>query len=618
MNELGAHHEEEVLGKVYDRRLLSRLLLYLRPYRASVTLAVLLLILHSIVQVVVPLFFKVAIDLYIQPRPGTPNELAWLTRLLSPDPLSGLNQLAFVFVVLLLVGFAVGYWQAYTMLMTGQRVMYDLRMQIFGHLQRLQVAFFDHNPVGRLVTRATNDVDQLNEMFTAGVVAIFGDLLVLIGIVSVLLYLDWKLALLTFASLPLIGGVSILFRNFVRDCYRRTRIAIARINAFLSEHLSGMTVVQLFNRERRAAAQFGEINDQNRLAWRDAIFAHALFYPAVEVLAVLAIAVVVAYGGSRVLAGTAQLGTLVAFLFYARRFFQPIQDLSEKYNILQSAMASAERIFKLLDTPLTIASPARPRPLPSNAGRVEFRNVWFAYNPGEWVLQDISFTLEPGEMAAIVGHTGAGKTTLINLLLRFYDVERGQILLDGVGIRELELEELRRQFGIVLQDPFLFSGTVASNIRLGSATVSDEDVTEALENVNLSGFIRTLPEGLDHAVRERGATLSVGQKQLLSFARALAHRPRLLILDEATSSVDTNTEFQIRSALERLITGRTSIVIAHRLSTVQRASKILVFHKGQLREQGTHQQLLAQRGIYYKLYQLQYRDQEVGAVADDD
>ena len=618
MSEAAAHHEEEVLGKIYDRRLIGRLFTYLRPYRPRVALAVVLLIFHSAVQVVVPLFYKITIDYYIQPTSDADGKLAWFTQYLSADPSTGLQQLALVFGLLLVVGFVAAYGQAYTMLMTGQRVMYDLRMQIFGHLQRLQVAFFDRNPVGRLVTRVTNDVDALNEMFTVGVVAVFGDILVLVGIVSALLLIDWQLGLLMLAVLPLIGAVSIFFRNYVRDCFRRTRVALARINAFLNEHLSGMSVVQLFNREQRAAEQFKEINRDNLRAWRDAIFGHALFYPAVEVLSVLAISVIVAYGGSQVLGGTAQLGTLVAFLFWSRRMFQPIQDLSEKYTVLQSAMASAERIFKLLDEPVSITSSPRSRPLPAEAGRVEFRDVWFAYNHQDWVLRDVSFAVDPGDMTAIVGHTGAGKTTLTNLLLRFYDIQKGQILLDGVDIRELDLTELRRQFGIVLQDPFLFSGTVASNIRLGTDGIGEEAVRGALETVNLGDFVQSLPDALNHEVRERGATLSVGQKQLLSFARALAHDPRFLILDEATSSVDTHTEHLIRSALERLIEHRTSIVIAHRLSTVQRADRILVLHKGKLREQGTHQELLAQRGIYYKLYQLQYRDQEVGVVADDD
>ena len=624
MSESG-FHEEEVLGKAYDSRLMKRLLGYLRPYRRAVALAVVLIIFYSVLQVAVPLFFKIAVDRYLGGSaavdPLLAGHLFALARHLPADPWLGLNFLAVVLLAVLLAAFLVQYGQVYTMQMTGQQVMVDLRMQIFRHLQRLSITFFDRNPVGRLVTRVTTDVDVLNEMFTAGVVAIFGDFFTLVGIVAVMLYLDWKLALLTFSVLPFIFLVTMVFRNRVRDCYRRIRVAVARINSFLNEHLTGVGVVQLFNRERRATAQFEHINRDHMLAFKDAILAHAWFYPAVEILSALAIAVTIWYGGLQVLEGLARgagvtAGTVVAFILYAQRFFRPIMDLSEKYNILQSAMASAERVFKLLDTPVTITSPPRPRALEAVRGRIEFQNVWFAYQNDEYVLQEVSFTIAPGQMVAIVGHTGAGKTTLTNLLLRFYDVSRGQILLDGMDIRELDLRDLRRNFGIVLQDPFLFSGTLASNVRLGSSHIEDDAIEEALEHVNLNRFVAQLPDGLHHEVRERGATLSVGQKQLISFARALAHNPGVLILDEATSSVDTQTEFHIRAALEQLVTGRTSIVIAHRLSTVQRADKILVFHKGRLRELGTHQELLAQRGIYYKLYQLQYRDQEV-AVADD-
>ncbi|MEE9235208.1 MAG: ABC transporter ATP-binding protein [Candidatus Acidoferrales bacterium] len=614
----GTHHEEEALGKVYDAQLLRRLLHYARPYWKAIAVAVVLSLFYAVLETAIPLFFKVGIDRYMSPTEDAAHELTFLNRYLPDDPWTGLQMLSAIFLVVLLLSFAFEYARTRLTLLTGQYVMYDLRRALFGHLQRLPISFFDRNPVGRLVTRVTSDVDQLNEAFSAGVVAIFGDLFMLVGFVVVMLMLNWKLALLSFSVIPLILLATQLFRFLVRDAFRRTRIAIARINAFLNEHLSGMAVVQLFNREQAAARRFDEINNRNREAWKAAILAHAWFYPAVEIISLLAIALILWRGGLYVIQGVAETGTIVAFFLYTQRFFRPIQDLSEKYNLLQAAMAASERIFKLLDAPVTVVSPAQPLPVPPNAGRVEFRNVWFAYQDQEWVLKDVSFTLEPGEMAAIVGHTGAGKTTLTNLLLRFYDVEKGQILLDGVDIRELDIQELRRQFGIVLQDPFLFSGTIASNVRLGSEGVSDEHVSEALENVNLGGFLSVLPEGLHHEVRERGATLSVGQKQLLSFARALAHRPRLLILDEATSSVDTHTEFQIRAALERLITDRTSIVIAHRLSTVQRAHQILVLHKGELRERGTHQQLLAQRGLYYKLYQLQYRDQEVGAVADDD
>lgn len=612
------HHEEEKLGRITDWPLLRRLLGFLRPYWSRVAVGVVLLLVHSAVQVIIPLFYKLAVDKYIQPSETIGKELTWLAALFPPDPWAGLNYLAMAFLLLLTVGFLAAYGQAYTMLVTGQYVMYDLRMKLFAHLQRLDIGFFDRNPVGRLVTRVTNDVDQLNEMFTAGVHAVFGDILRIIGIVAVLLYLDWRLALLTMAIVPMIGLVSFVFRNYARRYHRRTRVTLARINAFLNEHLGGMTVVQLFNREKHAARQFAGINEDNRLAWRDAIFAHSVFYPAIEFLTTLATAFIITYGGGRVLSGSITLGDLTAFFFYARQFFDPIRDLADKYGILQTAFASSERIFRLLDEPVSIASPARPISLPERRGRVEFRNVWFAYKPGEWVLKDVSFTIERGEMAAIVGHTGAGKTTITNLLMRFYDIQQGEILLDGVDIRNLDLQPLRTRFAMVLQDPFLFSGTLASNVRLGTEGISAEQVHSAVETVNLSDLVSALPGGLDHEVRERGSTLSVGQKQLLSFARALAHDPEILILDEATSSVDTQTEHKIQQALERLIAGRTSIVIAHRLSTIQRADRILVFHKGQLREQGRHQDLLTQRGLYYKLYQLQYRDQEVAALADDD
>ena len=643
MSDPAGHHEEEALGKVYDAHLVRRLLHYARPYRGAIIVAVVITIFYAVFEGIIPLFFKIAIDNYLVGTPATGGKLDFLTRHLPADPASGLNLLGALLLGVLVLDFFLEYARYRLTLLTGQQVMYDLRREVFAHLQRLPIAFFDRNPVGRLVTRATTDIDQLNEAFSAGVVAVFGDLFMLLAYVGIMLYLDWTLALLSLSVLPLILLVTQLFRRLVREAYRGTRIAIARINAFLNEHLSGMSVVQLFNREERARREFDAINDRHRDAWRDAILAHSWFYPAVEILSLFAIALIMWRGGLHVFHGDAQTGTVVAFLLYVQRFFRPIQDLSEKYNILQSAMAASERVFKLLDTPAGItasvvtgptapvptshlvrsAAPREPAVVPRRGtqegpGRVEFRNVWFAYNAEDWVLQDVSFAIQPGQLAAIVGHTGAGKTTLISLLLRFYDVQRGQILLNGTDIREINLQELRRQFGIVLQDPFLFSGTISSNIRLGSEHIDDQAIEEALEHVNLGEFMRGLPDGVDHEVRERGATLSTGQKQLISFARALAHRPRFLILDEATSSVDTQTEFQIRSALERLIAGRTSIVIAHRLSTVQRADQILVLHKGRLRERGAHQELLAQRGIYYKLYQLQYRDQEIGVPADDD
>jgi len=506
----------------------------------------------------------------------------------------------------------------------GQKVMYDLRKQIFEHLQRLELSFYDRNPVGRLVTRVTTDVDVLNDLFASGMVAIFGDCFTLFSIMIVMLELNWRLALYTFSVLPLIVLVTMAFRRAVRESYRRIRVAIARINAYLQEHITGMSVLQLFNREPRSFEEFAGINRAHMEAYKDSILAYGLFYPAVEFLGVLAVAIILYVGGGLALRGAVTMGTAIAFIQYSQRFFRPIQDLSDKYNILQAAMASSERIFKLLDTRVTVTDPAAPRELPRARTdgdalshppcRIEFRNVTFAYQGDYRVIENVSFTIEPGEAVAVVGHTGAGKTTLTNLLLRFYDVRDGQILFNGIDIRELRLADLRRHFGIVLQDPFVFSGTIAGNIRLGSSWISDAVVRGAAQQVNLLDFIERLPGGFSEPVKERGATLSVGQKQLLSFARALAHNPPVLILDEATSSVDPETEHLIREGLRRLVENRTSLVIAHRLSTVQDASKIVVLHKGHVREMGTHQELLQRRGIYYKLYQLQYKDQELSVA----
>jgi len=615
------HHEEEVLGKAYDSRLMRRLIRYLAPYRLTVSLAAVSMILHSLLQVVGPFLTKVVVDKYLV---ATASQPTFLDSFLSGDRMVGLSQIAALYLVTLALVFALDYAQTYTMQMVGQRAMYDLRMQMFEHLHRLQIQFFDRNPVGRLVTRVTSDVDVLNEMFTSGVVAIFGDFFSLLFILAVVLKMNAGLALVTFSVLPLIFWATDVFRRKVREYYRRIRVAIARINAHLQEHLTGMSVVQLFNREEKSFAEFEKINRAHQEAFLDSVRAHSLYYPTIEVLSSSAIALIIWYGGRRVLGGSVTLGIVVAFIQYARRFFQPIQDLSDKYNILQGAMASSERIFKLMDTPVEIASPEAPvAPVLAGSlgGRIEFRNVWFAYQGEDWVLKDIQLTVEPGETIAVVGHTGAGKTTLISLLLRFYDVQRGQILVDGVDVRQQDVGALRRRFGVVLQDPFLFSGTIESNIRLGTSTVTREDMEDAIEEVNLGDFIRSLPEGYREEVRERGNSLSVGQKQLISFARALAHNPQILILDEATSSVDTETELRVREALGRMVSGRTSVIIAHRLSTIQRADRIVVMHKGTIREVGPHQQLLALRGIYWKLYQLQYKDQEVavaGNVAGND
>jgi ATP-binding cassette subfamily B multidrug efflux pump len=606
---MSAHNEEEALGKLYDSHLTRRLLGYLRPYRTRVLFAVLLSLVSSLLAIAGPLLLKITVDRYLVPTLA--GHMAYAAAM------HGITLVAWLFLAALSARFALDYAQTRMMQRVGQLAMYDLRRELFDRLQRLPLAFFDRNPLGRLVTRVTTDVDTLNDLFASGVVAMLGNCFMLAAIVVAMLKLDWRLALAAFGVIPLIVLVTLLFRSSVRDANRRIRVAIARINAFLQEHISGMSVVQLFNRERTARRQFAEANRAHMLAFKDAILAFALFYPAVEFLGVLAIAVVLWYGGMRVLAGTLGLGTIVAFIQYAQQFFRPIQDLSEKFNILQTAMASSERIFRLLDEPITIESPPVPVPLGLPRGEIEFSHVWFAYTGGaqpaeeDWVLRDVSLRVRPGQTVAIVGHTGAGKTTLISLLLRFYDVQRGQILLDGRDIREYDLHALRRHFGIVLQDPVLFSGTLESNVRMGTEGIDRAAVERALDEVGLGPFLRSLPGGVESAVGERGSTFSVGQRQLVSFARALAHNPRFLILDEATSSVDTKTELTIRAALDRLLTGRTAIVIAHRLSTIQHASQILVFHKGRLREQGTHQELLARRGIYHRLYQLQYKDQEL-------
>jgi ATP-binding cassette, subfamily B, multidrug efflux pump len=627
-----AVQEEEVLGKAYDSRLMKRLLTYLRPYTWQVAVALMAIVMKAGADVLGPYLTKVAVDKYLA---HSVTSHSFLDRWLNSAPLVGIAQIAAIYVGLQLFSFLLEFLQTYYMQWAGQKVMFDLRSQIFRHLQRMHIGFFDKNPVGRLVTRVTSDVDALNEMFTAGVVSIFEDVFVLAGILAIMLRMNWKLALITFAVLPLIFWATAIFRTSVRDSYRRIRVAIARINSYLQEHVSGMLVLQLFNREKRSYQQFSDVNKSHMDAFKDAILAYAVYYPVVEVLSSIAVACIIWFGGLDVIKGVTTLGILVAFIQYAQRFFRPIQDLSDKYNILQSAMASSERIFKLVDTRVEIVSPAQIQS-PAGPGRIEFDHVWFAYRnlpaseeqeskaaggnnhvattEPDWILRDVSFAIEPGETAAIVGHTGAGKTTIISLLMRFYDVQKGAVRIDGVDVRNMDVAELRRRYGVVLQDPFLFTGTIGGNIRLGTEWIRDEDIARAAEEVNIADFIRTLPNGFKEQVQERGSTLSTGQKQLISFARALAHNPKILILDEATSSVDTETEFRVRDALSRMVEGRTSVIIAHRLSTIQRADKIIVMHKGQVREIGSHQQLLANRGIYYKLYQLQYKDQELPAA----
>ncbi|MFN7984246.1 MAG: ABC transporter ATP-binding protein [Vicinamibacterales bacterium] len=592
--------DDDILGKAYDSRLMRRLLVHLWPYWRSVAVAFVAILAGAGAALAQPYLMKVAIDRYV-----------------APSQLEGLDRLALIYVGVLIVAFAAEYTQTWTMQLTGQRIMFDMRMAIYRHLQQLDLRYYDRNPVGRLMTRVTSDVDVLNDLFTSGVVTIFGDVFTLVGIMAVMLTMNWRLALVAFAVLPIIALITQWFRTHVRESYRVVRGLIARINAFLQENITGMTTVQLFRREALNYSRFDDIDRKHRDANVESIFYYAVFYPAIEAVSALAAALIIWYGGATVMSGALSLGALAAFLQYAQRFFRPISDMSEKFNILQSAMASSERIFKLLDEPIVIQSPEKPAtPRGDNRlGDIEFDHVWFAYNEPagaspEWVLKDVSFSVRPGERLGIVGATGSGKTTLINLLLRFYDVQRGSIRIDGVDVRKWAIEDLRRMFSLVLQDVHLFTGTIEDNIRLGNEAITDAAVRSAAQAVHADAFIERLPLGYQAPVAERGSTLSVGQKQLLSFARALAFDPRILILDEATSSVDTETELLIRDALNTLMANRTSIAIAHRLSTIQDMDTILVLHKGELREIGTHQQLLAARGIYYKLFELQYAQHE--------
>ena len=609
-----AQQEEEVLGKAYDSHLMGRLLAYVRPYRWQVLVATLGAVLHSVTQVVGPYLNKVIIDRYLFPTEAK-GAHSLLGKYLPADPWRGIATVALIYVSMLVVGFVLDFIQTYAMQWVGQHSMYDLRRDLFRHLQRLQISFFDRNPVGRLVTRVTNDVEMINDMISSALVAFFDDSFVLLLIIVVMFRFNWKLSLITLSVLPFMVLATRAFRRAVRDSYRRIRVAVARINVFLQEHVTGMSVVQAFNREQRAYQEFDGINRVHLRAWTDAVLAYALYYPAIEFLSTLAVALILWFGGLKVLHNTLTIGIVVAFIQYAQRFFRPIQDLSDKYNILQSAMASSERIFTLLDAPVTLQSPEHPQPLPVGSGRIEFDHVWFAYNGEDWILRDVSFTIESGTSLAIVGHTGAGKTTIISLLLRFYDVQKGRILIDGVDLRDVDVQELRRRFGIVLQDPYLFTGTIRDNIRMEDDSIPDDRMRKAAQDVNLDHFIESLPEGYGTMLRERGSGLSTGQKQLVSFARALVNNPPFLILDEATASVDTDTELKIREALEQMVSGRTSIIIAHRLSTIQRADQILVMHKGTLREKGTHQELLHQHGIYWRLYRLQYKEQEAAPIA---
>jgi ATP-binding cassette subfamily B protein len=610
--------EEEALGKAYDARLMRRLLRYLKPYRWKVASAVALLVAAAALQIVGPWLVQLALDVAI---PEAEPRL--------------LGLLAAGYFAAGLVSFALEYAQTLLTTWLGQRVMFDLRGEVFEKLQRLDLRFYDRNPVGRLMTRLTSDVDTLNELFSSGVVAIFGDLFTLLFIVSAMFVMDWRLALVTFAVIPLVLWTAALFRSRIRNAYRDIRVRTARINAFLHERITGVRVIQLFNRESADARRMDEVNQDYLEAHLRSIRYYALFFPVIELFSAISLALIVWYGGVSVLAGGTTVGVVAAFLLYARRFFRPIQDLSEKYNLLQAAMASSERIFRLLDRTPAIQDPPAPRTLGQTPrGEIEFRDVWFAYGGGEggdgaspgagvslneaprdegstpkapeWVLRGLSFRVAPGEKVAIVGHTGAGKTTIINLLMRFYDPQRGEVLLDGIPIRELRQEELRRHVALVAQDVFLFSEDVRFNIRLGNDQIGEERMREAAREVGADPFVARLPGGYDEVVGERGHSLSVGERQLVSFARALAFDPRILVLDEATSSVDSELEARIEEATARLMEGRTSIVIAHRLSTVRSADRILVLHHGELREEGSHRALLDRGGLYARLYELQF------------
>lgn len=584
-------HEEEAIGKTYDLKVARRLLRYLKPYVKLLIPALILTLALNLLGILQPKFTQYAIDWYIIPK-----------------KMDGLTLFVIIYVAAQFFRFVFSYFQVVLLNTVGQYVMFDLRREIYDKLQHQEISYYDRNPVGRIMTRLTADVDALNELFTSGVTDLLGDLVMIVAIIAVMIYMDVRLTLVTLLTVPMLFAATTWFRKGARRGYDLVRIKLARIYSFLQEHFSGAQTVQIFNAEEKSLRRFAKINDEHRTANIDTIFYYAVFFPLVDLIGATGIALIIWYGGYRVMQNALSLGGLVAFIQYSGFLFQPIRDISDKYNVLQGAVVASHRIFKALDLPILINSPAKPLKSGRAAGRIEFENVWFAYNDEDWVLKDVSFSVSPGQSVALVGHTGSGKTTITNLLMRFYDVQRGRILLDGVDVRDWDLRALRENFAVVLQDIFLFTGTVESNIRLGREDITDERVRWAANEVRADNFIQRLPHNYKSEVRERGAGLSVGQKQLISFARALAFDPALLILDEATSSIDTETEQLIQQAIARVMRNRTSVIVAHRLSTIQRADNIIVLHHGEIREQGTHQDLLLLQGLYWKLYKLQYSD----------